>query len=137
MNGWTINQGTRVIKNKWVELNSSTADAASPYALNGDNGNKYKVKADTGDRYAILDCKALNGESVNFKFTAASYNLILSTATNTETIDGNALPYTIIPTLYDNYVVSSDGSNFWILTKYSTTTGSGGGESNELILMGG
>jgi hypothetical protein len=115
MNGWTINQGTRVIKNAWVELNSSTASALSPYTLTGDAGNKYKVKADTGDRYVMLNCKALNGESINFKFTSASYNLIISTATNTETIDGNALPYTLTASLYDNYVISSDGSNFWIL----------------------
>jgi len=113
--GRTYIQNGRVLPNLWVELNSVTADASLPYTLTGNNGNKYKVKADTGDRYAILDTVALNGTEVNFKFTNATYSLILSTSTNTETIDGNALPFTISGLLYDNYVVSSDGSNFHLL----------------------
>lgn len=115
MNNRTYNLNGRLLKNGWTELNATTAAAISPYALNGNAGNKYKVKADTGDRYAVLDVVALDGESVNFKITDNTYSLILSTQTNTETIDGNALPFTISPSLYDNYVISSDGSNFWIL----------------------
>lgn len=115
MNNRTYNLNGRVLKNGWTELNASTASALSPYTLNGNAGNKYKVKADTGTRYAVLDVTALEGESVNFKFTNATYSLILSTQTNVETIDGNALPFTLTGSLYDNYVISSDGTNFWIL----------------------
>lgn len=114
-NGWTVINGGRVLKNGWTTLNSSNASALSPYTLSGNAGNKYKVDTTSGSVYAVLDTYALNGESVNFKITNATNTLILSTSTNTETIDGNALPYTITPTLYDNYVISSDGSNFWIL----------------------
>lgn len=114
-NGWTVNQGGRLLKNGWTTLNSSNASALSPYTMSGNAGNKYKVDTTSGSVYAVLDTYALNGESVNFKITNATNTLILSTSTNTETIDGNALPYTITPTLYDNYVISSDGSNFWIL----------------------
>lgn len=114
-NGWTINQGGRLLKNGWVTLNSSNASALSPYALNGNSGNKYKIDTSLGDVYPLLDAYALNGESVNLKVVDDTNDIVLSTSTNTETIDGNALPYTITPSLYDNYVISSDGSNFWIL----------------------
>ena len=113
--GRTYIENGRVLPNLWVELNSTTADASQPYSLTGNTGNKFKVNAATGDRYAVLDTVALNGESVNFKFTNATYSLILSTTNNTETIDGNALPFTITGSLYDNYVISSDGTNFHIL----------------------
>ena len=113
--GWTINKNARVLKNGWTTLSTSNASALSPYTLSGNAGNKYKVDTTSGSVYAVLDVYALDGESVNFKITNATNTLILSTSTNTETIDGNALPYTITPTLYDNYVISSDGSNFWIL----------------------
>lgn len=112
---WTINQGGRLLKNGWVTLNSSNASALSPYALNGNSGNKYKIDTSLGDVYPLLDAYALNGESVNLKVVDDTNDIVLSTSTNTETIDGNALPYTITPSLYDNYVISSDGSNFWIL----------------------
>lgn len=112
---WTVNQNGRVLKNAWTTLNSSNASALSPYTMSGNAGNKYKVDTTSGSVYAVLDVYALNGESVNFKIVNATNNLVISTSTNTETIDGNALPYTITPSLYDNYVISSDGSNFWIL----------------------
>lgn len=114
-NGWTINQGGRVLKNGWTTLNSSNASALSPYTLSGNTGNKYKVDTTSGSVYAVLDTYALNGESVNFKITNATNTLILSTSTNTETIDGNALPYTITTVLWANYIVSSDGSNFYFM----------------------
>jgi len=114
-NGWTINQGGRVLKNGWTTLNSSNASALSPYTLSGNAGNKYKVDTTSGSVYAVLDTYALNGESVIFKIVNATNTLILSTSTNTETIDGNALPYTITPTIYDTYEVSSDGSNFYLI----------------------
>lgn len=113
---WTINQGARVLKNGWVELNSSTASALSPYTLNGNAGNKYKVKADTSDRYAVLDVFALKDEEVLFKFTDATNNLIISTSTNTETYLDTAvqsLPFTISGALGDVIRISSDGSNFF------------------------
>ena len=114
-NGWTVNQGGRLLKNGWTTLNSSNASALSPYTLSGNAGNKYKVDTTSGSVYAILDVYALNGESVNFKITNATNTLILSTSTNTETIDGNALPYTITTVLWANYIVSSDGSNFYFM----------------------
>ena len=114
-NGWTINQGGRLLKNAWTTLNSSNASALSPYTMSGNAGNKYKVDTTSGSVYAVLDVYALNGESVNFKIVNATNTLILSTSTNTETIDGNALPYTITPALWDNYIVSSDGTNFYFL----------------------
>ena len=112
---WTVNQNGRVLKNAWTTLNSSNASALSPYTMSGNAGNKYKVDTTSGSVYAVLDVFALNGESVNFKIVNATNTLILSTSTNTETIDGNALPYTITPALWDNYIVSSDGTNFYFL----------------------
>lgn len=112
---WTVNQNGRVLKNAWTTLNSSNASALSPYTMSGNAGNKYKVDTTSGSVYAVLDVYALNGESVNFKIVNATNTLILSTSTNTETIDGNALPYTITPALWDNYIVSSDGTNFYFL----------------------
>lgn len=112
---WTVNQNGRVLKNAWTTLNSSNASALSPYTMSGNAGNKYKVDTTSGSVYAVLDVYALNGESVNFKIVNATNNLVISTSTNTETIDGNALPYTITPALWDNYIVSSDGTNFYFL----------------------
>lgn len=112
---WTVNQNGRVLKNAWTTLNSSNASALSPYTMSGNAGNKYKVDTTSSSVYAVLDVYALNGESVNFKIVNATNTLILSTSTNTETIDGNALPYTITPALWDNYIVSSDGTNFYFL----------------------
>lgn len=114
-NGWTINQGARLLKNAWTTLSTSNASALSPYTLSGNAGNKYKVDTTSGSVYAVLDTYALNGESVIFKITNATNTLILSTSTNTETIDGNALPYTITPTIYNTYEVSSDGTNFYLI----------------------
>ena len=115
MNGRTYNLDGRVLKNGWTTLNSSNASALSPYAMNGDDGNKYKVDTTSGSVYAMLDVEDLEGESVNFKIVNATNNLVISTSANTETIDGNALPYTITPALWDNYIVSSDGANFYFL----------------------
>jgi hypothetical protein len=113
--GWTVNNNGRVLKNAWTTLSTANASALQPYTMNCDAGNKYKVDTTSGSVYVVLDTYELNGESINFKIINASNTLIISTSTNTETIDGNALPYTITPALYDNYVISSDGSNFWIL----------------------
>lgn len=113
--GWTVNKNGRVLKNGWATLSTANGSALSPYTMNGDAGNKYKVDTTSGSVYVQLDVYDLDGESVNFKIINASNSLVLSTSTNTETVDGNALPYTITPALYDNYVISSDGSNFYIL----------------------
>ena len=113
--GWTVNQNKRVLKNEWTTLNSSNASALSPYTMNCNSGNKYRVDTTSGDVYIVLDTFSLDRESINLKVIDASNDIIISTSTNTETIDGNALPYTITPALWDNYVISSDGSNFYIL----------------------
>lgn len=118
MNGRTYINDGRFIPNLWNTLTSSNASALSPYDMSGDLGDKYKVDTSGGSVYVTLDTEALDGVTVNFKIVDATNTLVLSTATNTETIDGNALPYTITPTVYDNYVISSDGTNFYILGKY-------------------
>ena len=112
-NGRTFINNGRVIKNGWTLLDGSNATALSPYVMNGDNGDKYKVKADTGDRQVILDVVALNGVEWTYKIINATHNLVLSTVSNTELIDGAALPYTIVPALWNSYKISSDGTNFY------------------------
>lgn len=116
MSGWVLIKDGRVLPNKWVTIDSTIATALNPYSLDGAAGNKYKIDTSGGHVYIEISAQQLKGVDVNFKIIDATNNVIISTTTNTETLDGNALPYTI-PNLvqWENYPISSDGSNFFIL----------------------
>lgn len=116
MSGRTYIEGGRVLANRWGTLNYLNASALSPAQLGGvGQYNKYKVDTSGGSVYINMDTEALNGPEMYFKVTAVGNSIIFSTDTNTETLDGNALPYTLSPSLYDCYCISSDGSNYWII----------------------
>lgn len=113
MNNRTYNLNGRVLKNGWIEINSTTASALAPKSINGDLGNKIKMDASAGDCYVKVDIKALDGETITVKVIDGTNNLIVSTENNTEYYFDTAnqtLPYTINPATGDVIRISSDGT---------------------------
>jgi len=115
MNNRTYNLNTRVLANKWIEIDSTTASALAPKVIDGGLGNKIKADMSAGHCYVQLDVEALDGETVTVKVMDGTNNLIVSTLNNTETYFdtvSNALPYTINPATGDVIRISSDGTKF-------------------------
>jgi hypothetical protein len=114
-NGWTINKNGRILKNGWTTVTNSIATALSPYAINGNEGNKFKVDTSGGDCYFSFDLFALTGESVTLKITNATNNIIITTNTGTGNFEFSAVPQTVSPSLGDSYTISSDGIDLFII----------------------
>jgi hypothetical protein len=114
--GWTYINNARKLKNGWGDINYGNASAASPYALgSAATVDKYRVDLSGGDCYAVFDLTALNGCEISLKITATGNNLIITTSAGTGNFDGLAVPYTLTPSLYDSYTISSDGTNLYII----------------------
>jgi hypothetical protein len=115
INGVGASKG-RVLRNAWVTLNSSNASALSPYSMDGDNGNKYKVDTSSSSVYITLDPVELKDCEITLKVTDATNDILIYSNVSGTLFEFSAMPYTITGlTLGDSYTISSDGTDFYII----------------------
>lgn len=115
--GWTLINNSRKLKNGWGDINYGNAPATFPYSLGSSaTVDKYRIDlSGGGDCYVVFDLTALNGCDISLKIIGTGNNLIITTTNGTGNFDGSAVPYTITPTIYDSYKISSDGTNLYII----------------------
>jgi len=102
--------------NIWNTLDTSNADASSPYPMDGLDGNKYKVDTSLGDVYVVCDLEKLNGTHFWLKVIDATNNIVITTTDGTGNFEFNAVPYTITGLVQgDSFTISSDGTDLFII----------------------
>jgi hypothetical protein len=105
----------RIIGNRWNELNYLNASALAPADINGTEGRYFDVDTSGGDVYVLLDADALEGESMEFNFSAVGNDFIIATTDNTGTFIGNALPYTFTPLQWESLTLGFKDGNIRII----------------------
>jgi hypothetical protein len=102
--GMTFIENKRIIRKGWTTINASS----SPYTIDGSQGDKYLIDLSAGDIDLIIIPSKIGANEIYLKIIDATNNLNINTEDNAGTIDLNALPYTISPTVLDCYEISSD-----------------------------
>lgn len=115
MNGRTYLRNGRILGNRWNSLNYLNASALQPADLDGSDGRYYDVDASGGDVYVLLDASALEGETLEFNFSAVGNDFIIATTDNAGTFIGNALPYTFTPLQWESLTLGFINGNIRII----------------------
>lgn len=115
-NGFTYNLNNRILRNDWGSINSTTGSALAPYTFGDKTTNRYyEVDTSGGNVYVSFDVAKLDGEAITLKVIDATNNIIVTTVSGSGTLDGAAVPQTIITTLYDSYTIGVNGTKLYLV----------------------